>query len=79
MDIKKTLNEINSLEMEKARLEVEVRQIEERTEATAKRMAELGVDATTIYAEIERLEQSIQERISAARNASKPGMYAKTS
>lgn len=70
MDIKKVILEISALEMEKARLEVEVRQIEERTEAAAKKMAELGVDSTTIYAEIERLEASITERLLAAKGAS---------
>ena len=72
MDIKKALAEISALEMEKARLEVEVRQIDERVATTAKQMADLGVDSTTIYAEIERLEQSIAERLEAAKASSQP-------
>lgn len=72
MDIKKALAEINDLEMKKARLEVEVRQLDERAEALAKRMAELGTSSETIYAEIGKLEKSIEERLEAAKDASRP-------
>jgi hypothetical protein len=63
MDIKKTLDEVASIEREKSQLELRQAQLAEKQDVLAKRLAMLGVSPKDLDSEVSRIESSIREKL----------------